>query len=1102
MKTHSSDFCLCFLLLLAACQPQGDTLFTEVPVSRSQLDFRNELIRSETFNILEYLYFYNGGGIAAGDVNNDGLPDLYFTANQGENKLYLNRGELHFEDITAAAGVAGETGLTTWTTGATMVDINNDGWLDIYVCQVSGYRQLKGKNRLYINQQDNTFSEGAAAYGLDLATYAQQASFLDYDRDGDLDLFLLNQAVHTPDTYREAAVREQRDDLAGDRLYRNDDGEYREVSREAGIFSGPMGYGLAVSIGDINNDGFPDIYVSNDFHENDYLYLNQQDGTFKEAIQQTTGHVSTFSMGNDLADFNNDGWLDLLTTDMKPEDEVVKKRSAGADPYEVFQFKLNFGYHHQYPRNMLQWNRGMLPGAEYPKFSEIGQLAGIAATDWSWSSLLADLDNDGYKDIFITNGIPARPNDLDYMKFTAHELAQDSITILEAIDRMPPGLTANYAYQNQGLHFADRSAEWGLDLQQYSNGAVAADLDGDGDLDLALNNLNAPATIYENHSVQQHGTNFVRVALQGAPGNTAALGAKVMVYYQGQIQTQENQLTRGWLSSLHQKTLLFGLGDHTAVDSIRVQWPDGRRQVIREVPLNATLTLLQEEGGNSPSDVLPAGETVFANVTDQAGIDFQHQDVFHNDFSKEKLIPHLISSEGPHLAVGDVNGDGLDDLYVGGAKGQSGQLYIQQEGGPTFFKAGNNAPFADHWIYEDTDAAFFDADQDGDLDLYVVSGGGEAIRGNSLQDRLYLNDGRGNLSYDPAKLPKIEVNGSCVVPFDANEDGLIDLFIGGRSVPLQYGIPGSSKFLLNKGGGRFIDITASVLENGGNLGMVCDAAWVEERKELVMVGEWMPVTIYSFLGGTIERKRLDNSAGWWNSIDVADLDQDGDADLLLGNIGLNTDWAASVEQPMELFVDDYDKNLSTDPVMAYYQNGKRWVYPDLDLLAQQIVLVKKQFRTYEKYANSTFSDVFPEEFLANSYHLQIQKLESGILRYEGDYQFEALPVEAQIAPIQGMLAADFNGDQRNELVTVGNFYGNQPSTGRLDATYGSYFTIDGSGTFQEIPAGESGFAVFGEARDIKMLRTAGDQALILVARNNAPISVFMVDQPGNQNREI
>jgi len=1104
--------------LLSYCQSKVDTLFQAVPSSQSGLDFANRLEKSEAFNILEYLYYYNGGGIASGDINNDGLPDLYFTSNQGADRLYLNRGDFKFKDITESAGVGGEAGLHKWTTGVTMVDINADGLLDIYVCEVAGYKGLKGKNRLYINNGDLTFTEEAAAYGLDISSYSQQAAFFDYDLDGDLDLFLLNHAVHTPNAYKKAVVRNERDLLAGDRLFRNDavvhnlkaealpvsfseEIPFVEVTEEAGIYSGAMGYGLAVSIGDVNNDGYPDIYVSNDFHENDYLYLNQGDGTFREDIAGAAGHVPAFSMGNDIADVNNDGRLDILTTDMKPEAETVLKSSSGVDPYDVYQYKLNFGYHYQYSRNMLQLNRGLLPGAEQVKFSELGQQAGIAATDWSWSALMADLDNDGYKDIFITNGIPTRPNDLDYIRYTSNELATDSLNALEMIEEMPEGKGSNYAFRNLAAQqsrgeaffpdFKKVTREWGLELNGFSNGANYVDLDRDGDLDLVLNNLDAVAVIYKNRSREQGFFHFLEIALKGNASNPNGIGTRVELFSGDHYQLLENHLTRGWLSSSNLGRLHFGLGTAEQVDSLKVSWPDGRTQMLRNLSVNKTITVTHE---NAAFAERPAPKSHFpplTDVSDASGIDFRHKEVFHNDFSKEKLIPHLLSTEGPKVAVADVNGDGLEDFYIGGGKGQSGALYLQQENGPEFFRKADRAPFQDFWALEETGLAFFDVDQDGDEDLYVVSGGGEFLQGAPLRDRLYLNDGQGNFEFSEAKLPNTEFNGSCVVPFDANEDGLPDLFIGHRSIPLQYGLPGASKFLLNQGNGEFLDATVRLLENGGRIGMVTDAVWIEERKELVIVGEWMPVTIYSFRGGNIERRKLEQTAGWWNTVEVADIDGDGDRDLLLGNTGLNTNLSASVDEPLDLYVQDYDKNLSTDPVMAYYKNGKQWVYPGFDLLVRQIVGVHNTFRTYRSYAHSTFPEIFPAEVLAKSYHAQVQALQSAIMEYQGgEYKTHALPAAGQIAPVYGVATDDFDGDTKMEIIAAGNFYGNPPVMGRSDASYGSCFEVEKEGGIVFRQLNELGFAFYGEVRDLKIIKGAKGKKFLLAARNNDRVQLF------------
>lgn len=1080
------------VLFVSSCESKPEKRFTELSTRKSNINFFNTIEETEEFNILDYLYFYNGGGIASGDINNDGLPDLYFTANQGVDKLFLNQGDMEFEDITERSEVGGETGIHKWTTAATMVDINSDGWLDIYVCEVNGYMQLVGKNRLYINNQDLTFTESAAEYGLDVATYSQQPAFFDADQDGDLDLFLLNHALHTPDSYQKSEIRKTKDSLSGDLFFINDKGYFRNVTETSGIHSGPMGYGLSVNIADINNDTYADIYVGNDFHENDYLYYNNGDGTFKEAITASTQHNSTFTMGADIADYDNDGWLDIFTLDMKPEDETILKRSAGVDTYNVYNYKLQFGYHYQYSRNMLQRNRGNILDTTKVVFSEIGQLKNVATTDWSWNAAFADLDNNGFKDLFVTNGIPRRPNDLDFTNYTANEIVMDSLSDMEGLAKMPEGAARNYCFANIGERFENTSETWGLNRRGFSNGALTIDLDNDGDLDIVVNNLNAPALVYENNTAAFGKTYYLTVELEGRIENRNGIGARAYVFSDEKLQLQENTLTSGWLSSRNSNKLHFGLGGSEKVDSVRVVWPDGNIQVVKNPIKNTVVTFSKSLTDNGSSYKIKNHIPIFKDMTGKSGIDFKHQENDFADFNREKMIPHLLSTVGPRIAIADINGDGLEDFYIGGAKGQSGELYLQQKDQQKLFKKNSPAVFRDHWVYEDTDSEFFDADQDGDQDLYVVSGGGELFKGDALQDRLYLNDGKGNFSYSVNnQIPNTEFNGSCAVAFDANADGLIDLFVGSRSYPTKYGLPAASKFFLNRGNGTFVDASISLLENLGSIGMVTDAVWNEKEKELIIVGEWMPVTIYSFKEGNIERLKLENTSGWWNTVNLANLDNDGGQEILLGNLGLNTNMQASVEEPIDLYVYDFDQNLSTDPIISYYKNGNRWPYANLDLLAEQIVNVKRTYRTYESYAKSSFSEVFPEEQLKKGYSSQIQTLASAYLtKKDGSYQLKKLPEEAQYSTVAGFASNDFDENGQADILVVGNFYGHHPNTGRSDASYGNFLTFSNDSLLVDVPFAKSGFVLDGEARDVKTLKGAEGKKWVLVSFNNGGIKLF------------
>lgn len=1092
-------FALCFFCFLfcffSACTNRQTTsepkLFQSVDPSTSKVDFINQLDENESFNIIQYLYYYNGAGVAVGDLNNDGLPDLYFTANQLPNKLYLNKGNLQFEDITEKAGVAGKG---MWKTGVTMADVNGDGWLDIYVCQVGDYKNIKGRNELFINNGDLTFTESAAAYELDFQGFSTQAAFFDYDADGDLDLYLLNHSVHASENYGDSAIRMRRDPLSGDRLYRNDGGKFTDVSEKAGIYGSRIGYGLSVAVGDLNDDGCPDLYISNDFHDNDYLYYNNCDGTFREAVTASIGHTSTFSMGSDVADFNNDERLDLLTLDMKPEDAFVLKSSVGADPYNIYKFKLSFGYHYQYPRNMLHLNLGKPTGYE-TQFAEIGQLAGVDATDWSWSALFCDLDGDGWKDIFIGNGILRRPNDLDYLKYTANRQVQQSNADLDIAAKMPGGLVPNYAFRNKGdLTFESVAVAWGLDLTGSTNGAAYADLDGDGDLDLVTNNLNAPAAIFENRSQELLKNNYLRIALQGKGGNPFGIGARVTIQSGESRQMQELQTTRGFQSSV-EPVLTFGLGKAVEVDRLTVRWPDGNVQQLSGVTANQTLKIAYEKRSNDQMQPKAATETVFEDITAQSGLRFQHLENDFTDFDREPLMPHALSTQGPRLAQGDVNGDGLDDLFVCGAKGQPGAIFIQSGKTGQFSQRPQPALENDR-LKEDTDAAFFDADGDGDLDLYVVSGGGEAAgESDELLDRLYLNDGQGNFALSEGALPPAYANGSCVLPLDFNGDGALDLFVGARSIPGSYGVSTASVLLQNDGKGKFLDRTAALAPDLSKAGMVTDAvlANMAGKPWLVVVGEWMPVTAFS-ITESWKKVETPNSGGWWNTVLAHDFDGDGNDELLLGNLGLNSDLRATEKEPVSLYVHDFDHNFFSDPILTYYKQNQLYSYASLDELSSQMPILRKKFSQNTPFAKSTFDQLFDEKELARARRIDAYTFASALASSQGDgtFSLQALPVSAQVAPIFAFTVVDTDRDGKEEVLATGNFYNIHPSFGRYDASWGHFLRYEPGKGFEANPMQKSGFASPGEGRGLAVIKTANGRSLVIAARNNLPVQVFSV----------
>ncbi|MCE7994665.1 MAG: VCBS repeat-containing protein [Roseivirga sp.] len=1082
-------------------EPPQPRLFSLLTSASTGVSFNNQLKETADFNILEYLYYYNGAGVAVGDINGDGLPDLYFVGNQVPNKLYLNKGGFRFEDISVKAGVAGKG---TWSTGVTMADVNGDGLLDIYVSQVGDYKEAKGANQLFINQGDMTFVDEAKKYGLDFVGFSTQAAFFDYDRDGDLDMYLLNHSIKNPAVFAESSTRDKIDELGGDRLFQSQlaqgSDEFTDVTSQAGIYSSALGFGLGLAISDLNNDGWLDIYVSNDFTENDYLYTNNQDGTFSEELEQKITYTSRYSMGNAADDLDNDGLSEIITTDMLPSDPEIWQMSVGEDKTDVYDIKLNFGYAHQYVRNTLQKNLGN------GSFSDVSLLAGTFATDWSWAPLAFDMDNDGLLDLHISNGIYKRPNDLDYVNYGQDQpgvkgMSPDELEAFQ-IENLPNVKIPNYAGRNKGgLQFESVGVDWGLDQSSYSNGSAYADLDNDGDLDLVINNTNQPAFVYKNNARQQNGQHFLKVVLEGTGLNKQALGAKVTVRKDGQRLTREVMPTRGFQSAVSTE-LHFGLGATTQIDGVTVIWPDGQFQTIEQVTPDQVLKISYAPEGDG---IKPAETNKSAFQINEFEQWAHKENVTYKDYNNEYLIPRKFSTEGPALAVADVNGDGLDDMYLGGAKEQPGALWLQQANGG--FKLKPIEAFEQLSRAEDADALFFDADNDGDQDLYVVSAGNEYNNGQVFTfDRLYLNDGQGNLQFAPSALPQFGTHGKTVSAVDIDSDGDLDLFVGANIVKGIYGLNPAHHLLINDGTGNFADQTGTRIPMANQLGMLNDATWFDYDQDgdedLLVAGEWTPLTLLQNNGkGQFTRATtsgLENSEGWWFSLALADVDADGDLDIIAGNMGLNSKLKATESKPLSLYLNDFDQNGQVDPVLFHFMGEAEIPFASRDDLIKQMAFIKKKHPDYKTYAGlKKPEDLFGAELLERSLKKHVKTFASAVFinNRSGSFTRIDLPTEAQLSPVMDILADDFNADGHLDLFLVGNLYAFRNDIGRAAANPVTYLIGDGKGSFQvSTEENLNNTQTWGDYRNAAFLNGGSSSRRIIALRNNNKPVVFLLKQ--------
>ena len=1106
-------FLLLLLLLPLSCsRPEGGSLFTEVPRSHTGIDFRNLVVEKETFNIFKYQYFYNGGGTAIGDFNNDGLEDVVFTGNMVKNRLYLNRGNFEFQDITKESGIADQEG---WCTGATPVDINGDGWLDLYICRAGYPFENLRRNLLFINNGAKaegrvSFTEKAAEYGLDDPAHTTQAAFFDYDNDGDLDLFLLNHSTveYSRGSLDVTQLRKQTQPEFTNKLFRNDgpsplsaaagSPRFTNVTAAAGIRSNVLSFSLGISIADINLDGWTDIFIGNDFNEPDYLFVNQHDGTFKECAAEWFDHHSMFSMGTDVADYDNDGLPDLVSLDMLPESNHLQKMHSGADNFDKVNLLIQSGFYRQYSRNMLQHNNG--DGS----FSEIGQLAGMSNTDWSWSPLFFDFENDGDKDLFIANGYLRDHTDMDFLAFTADEVTkiknnQQHIGFQAYLTKMPPIIQPNYFFENNGNErpFQNRTHDLGYAKPTVTQGAAYADLDNDGDLDLVLNNSNDYATILQNHAEKTFSQNhWLRIALRGTPQNPVGIGAKVWVYTKGQVQYQEQSPVRGFQTSVD-PVLSFGLGEAATADSVVVVWNTGERQSFTQVPANQNLEVKIQEAPSRHTYTTAAEKPVFIELKNALPEAARHEENHFNDFKTQSLLPYFYSHEGPALAAADLNGDGLTDFYLGGAANQAAQLYLANADG---WRPVRVPAFEADAACEDVAACFLDADSDGDADLYVVSGGYEFGAGDpNVRDRLYWNDGRGNLTLQnpppgPSRVgaagTKTESSGagSRVVSTDFDLDGDLDLFIGGGVVPGRFPESQRSRLLLNDGKGHFTTVEVPTK------GLVKAAIWTDlnsdQRPDLVVAAEWSGLQVFENQNGTLIENTAahvsGHTAGLWQSLAAADFDGDGDLDLMAGNLGLNSQWQASEQLPLELFYSDFDKNGSIDPILCYPVQGKSYPFASREDMLGQLPMLKKKFVHFHDYADATIREMFSPEELASATRLEAVTLETTYFENKnGRFERHALPLAAQVAPVCAIHPIDVNKDGHLDVVLAGNITQTRVKLGRLDGLHGLVLLGDGKGKFSAMPAKQCGLSVRGAVRGICEAKTRQGKALIFGLNDEA-----------------